>query len=192
MWDAEEDTLGILAEHPGAPFVLHSFTGTTAMAQSAVEKGGYVSFSGVITFKTSQEMRNLASQIARERIFIETDAPSLAPAPFHDKRNVPSPLPAHRGNPCQSAAGEPERSLGDQYSKDPPPLHPFADCLSSSMAGKSDGFSLFKSFIGTVDGLINGIKLDVAKRARTPHGKPAWPHRLSRPSHECRPRACSS
>lgn len=92
-WEAEEDTLGILDEHPGVPFVLHSFAGSATMAQAAVKKEGYISFSGIFTFKNSQGLRDLANQLPRERILIETDAPYLAPEPFHGKRNAPSLLP---------------------------------------------------------------------------------------------------
>lgn len=91
--DAEEDTVAILKEHPKANFVLHCFTGTPWLAGQGVELGGYISFSGILTFKKSQELRAIAASLPRERVLIETDAPYLAPEPFRGKRNAPHLLP---------------------------------------------------------------------------------------------------
>lgn len=90
--DAEADTLQILSEHKAA-FVLHCFTGSRDMAEKAVEQGGYISFSGILTFKKSQELRDIAAALPREKVLIETDAPYLAPEPFRGKRNQSSLLP---------------------------------------------------------------------------------------------------
>lgn len=91
--DAEEDTIKILSEHPGVNFVLHCFTGTKWLAERGVEMGGYISFSGILTFKKSQELRDIAAALPRERVLIETDAPYLAPEPFRSKRNASFYLP---------------------------------------------------------------------------------------------------
>lgn len=91
--DAEEDTLAILREHPKAPFVLHCFTGSRAMAQAAIGQRGYISFSGILTFKKSQELRDIAAALPRDKVLIETDAPYLAPEPYRGKRNTSSLLP---------------------------------------------------------------------------------------------------
>lgn len=87
---AESDTLAILNESPGVPFVLHCFTGSAAMAHQAVQMGGYISFSGVLTFKKSDDLRAIAAALPPERILIETDAPYLAPEPHRSRRNSPA------------------------------------------------------------------------------------------------------
>lgn len=88
--DAEADTLAMLREHKGVPFVLHCFTGTAAMAEAAIELGGYISFSGVLTFKKSAELRLIASRLPQERVLVETDAPYLAPEPNRGRRCAPA------------------------------------------------------------------------------------------------------
>ncbi|MBX9684158.1 MAG: TatD family hydrolase [Hyphomicrobium sp.] len=91
--DADADTLAILQdEHAkGAfPAVLHCFTGGRELAMRAVELGLYVSFSGVITFKKSEALRDVARDIPLDRLLVETDAPFLAPDPFRGKTNEPS------------------------------------------------------------------------------------------------------
>lgn len=91
--DAEEDTIRILSEHPGTPFVLHCFTGTPWLAGQGVNLGGYVSFSGILTFKKSQQLRDIAASLPRDKVLLETDAPYLAPEPFRSKRNASFYLP---------------------------------------------------------------------------------------------------
>ena len=83
--DADADTLAILKdEHAkGAfPAILHCFTGGRELAMGALELGLYVSFSGVITFKKSQALRDIAREVPLDRLFVETDAPFLAPEPY--------------------------------------------------------------------------------------------------------------
>jgi TatD DNase family protein len=69
--------------------VLHCFSSTERLAQVGVELGFYVSFSGIVTFKRSDELRAIARQIPLDRLLVETDAPYLAPQPFRGKRNEP-------------------------------------------------------------------------------------------------------
>lgn len=91
--DADEDTIAILEdEHQkGAfPAVLHCFTGGRKLAMRALELGLYVSFSGVITFKKNDALREIARDVPLDRLLVETDAPFLAPDPFRGKRNEPS------------------------------------------------------------------------------------------------------
>ena len=91
--DAEEDTIAILEdEHAkGAfPALLHCYTGGEALARRAVALGLYVSFTGVITFKKSDALRAIASEIPLDRLLVETDAPYLAPDPFRGKTNEPA------------------------------------------------------------------------------------------------------
>jgi TatD DNase family protein len=91
--DADDDIANILEEESakGAfPFVLHCFTGGPDLAKRGVALGGYVSFSGVITFKKSEALRAVAADLPADRILVETDAPFLAPEPYRGKRNEPA------------------------------------------------------------------------------------------------------
>jgi TatD DNase family protein len=91
--DADDDTIAILEEEHanGAfPAVLHCFTGGRELAVRALDLGIYVSFSGVITFKNTDALRDIASDVPLDRLLVETDAPFLAPIPFRGKRNEPS------------------------------------------------------------------------------------------------------
>ncbi|MEP7342793.1 MAG: TatD family hydrolase [Acidobacteriota bacterium] len=94
--DAEDDTIAILreawADAGGADVggIIHCFTGTQALADAAIEMGFHISFSGVLTFKTAEELRNVARGVPMERLLIETDCPFLAPIPYRGKRNEPA------------------------------------------------------------------------------------------------------
>jgi TatD DNase family protein len=91
--EADADTARILEEETeqGAfPAVLHCFTGGADLARRAVALGGYVSFSGILTFKNSMALRAVAAMLPADRILVETDAPYLAPNPFRGKRNEPA------------------------------------------------------------------------------------------------------
>jgi TatD DNase family protein len=88
--DAEDDTVAILNEEGATYGVIHCFTGTTALAQTTLEMGFYISFSGMVTFKKSEELRATAAVVPLDRLLIETDAPYLAPPPHRGKRNEPA------------------------------------------------------------------------------------------------------
>jgi len=91
--DADDDMANILEEETkvGAfPFVLHCFSSGPALAEKGVELGGYISLSGILTFKNSQELRKIAADVPMDRLLVETDAPYLAPIPFRGKRNEPA------------------------------------------------------------------------------------------------------
>ena len=91
--DADDDMANILEEETkvGAfPFVLHCFSSGPALAEKGVELGGYISLSGILTFKNSQELRDIAGDVPMDRLLVETDAPYLAPIPFRGKRNEPA------------------------------------------------------------------------------------------------------
>ena len=84
---------GILREEMGQgafPFLLHCFTGGADLARTALELGGYISFSGIITFKNAEEIREVASFVPADRYLVETDAPYLAPVPHRGATNEPS------------------------------------------------------------------------------------------------------
>ena len=91
--DADEETMEILREETakGAfPGVLHCFSSRRALAETAIELGLYISFSGIATFKNAQEVRDIAADMPIDRILVETDAPFLAPVPNRGKRNEPA------------------------------------------------------------------------------------------------------
>ena len=91
--DADSDIANILEEETGKgafPAVLHCFTGGADLAQRAIALGLFISFTGILTFKRSDELRAIAAELPAERIMVETDAPYLAPGKFRGKRNEPS------------------------------------------------------------------------------------------------------
>jgi TatD DNase family protein len=91
--DADADIARMLEEESekGAfPFVLHCFTGGADLAHRGLALGGYVSFSGVITFKNAEALRDIALGVPPDRLLVETDAPYLAPEPFRGKTNEPA------------------------------------------------------------------------------------------------------
>ena len=92
--DADEDIARILAEERAGGgdfrFLLHCFSSGRALAEAAVAMGGYVSFSGILTFPKSHELRAIAADIPPDRLLVETDSPYLAPVPFRGKRNEPA------------------------------------------------------------------------------------------------------
>jgi len=90
---ADEDMAAILTEETGKgvfPFLLHCFSSGPDLARIGVELGGYVSFSGILTFPKSEELREIAKTVPHDRMIVETDAPYLAPKPFRGKRNEPA------------------------------------------------------------------------------------------------------
>ncbi|EFM57350.1 TatD family hydrolase [Brucella inopinata] len=90
---ADADMAEILekeTEKGAFPFILHCFSSGRALAEKGIELGGYISFSGILTFKNSADIREVASIVPRDRLLVETDAPYLAPVPHRGKRNEPS------------------------------------------------------------------------------------------------------
>ena len=88
--DADADTIKTLTENGNPDGVMHCFSGSPWLASAALEAGLYVSFSGILTFKNAQGLRDIAKTVPLDRILIETDAPYLAPQP-------------HRGKVCEPA-----------------------------------------------------------------------------------------
>jgi len=92
--DAWADTFDVLAAESVAPgWVLHCFTGGPAQAQVALDLGAYLSFSGIVTFKTAHEIREAAALCPADRLLVETDSPYLAPVPHRGKPNGPKWVP---------------------------------------------------------------------------------------------------
>ncbi|MDP6894939.1 MAG: TatD family hydrolase [Acidimicrobiales bacterium] len=89
--EAWEETFNIL-DNEGVPesTVFHCFTGGTVEAKECLERGAYLSFSGIITFKKSESLREAASECPLNRAMIETDSPYLTPVPFRGKKNEPA------------------------------------------------------------------------------------------------------
>ena len=96
---ASDDTLALLHEEGedggagSAGGVFHCFTESMAVARAALDLGFYISFSGIVTFKKAQELRDVAAFVPLDRILIETDSPYLAPVPMRGKVNNPSYVP---------------------------------------------------------------------------------------------------
>ncbi|MEI2385761.1 TatD family hydrolase [Breoghania sp. JC706] len=91
--DADDDMIAILSEEMGKgafPAILHCFSSGRELALRGVELGLYLSFSGILTFKKSEEIRDIACEIPADRLLVETDSPYLAPVPKRGKRNEPS------------------------------------------------------------------------------------------------------
>jgi TatD DNase family protein len=88
--DAHDDARAILAEGGVTDCVIHCFTGTPDDARAYAALGYYVSFSGIVTYKTAQALRDAVPLVPRDRLLIETDCPYLAPVPRRGKRNEPA------------------------------------------------------------------------------------------------------
>lgn len=90
--DAQEDTLAMLREEKAANVggILHCFTESWEMAEQAIAMGFYISFSGIVTFKNANALREVAKKVPADRFLIETDAPYLAPVPHRGKQNQPA------------------------------------------------------------------------------------------------------
>jgi TatD DNase family protein len=91
---ADEDTAAILEEETAGqgpfPFVLHCFSSGAELARRGLALGGFVSFSGIVTFRNAQEIQEVAGFVPADRILVETDAPYLAPVPHRGRSNEPA------------------------------------------------------------------------------------------------------
>ncbi|MBX3660618.1 MAG: TatD family hydrolase [Ramlibacter sp.] len=96
---ASDDTVALLKEEGedgsagSAGGVFHCFTETAEVARAALDLGFYISFSGILTFKSAQDLREVAAFVPLDRLLIETDSPYLAPVPFRGKTNTPAYVP---------------------------------------------------------------------------------------------------
>jgi TatD DNase family protein len=127
---ASEDTLRILKEegesgdNGSAGGVFHCFTETQAVAKAALDLGFYISFSGILTFKSAQDLRDVAAWVPLDRLLIETDSPYLAPVPYRGKTNNPSYVPYVaqlladlRGMPVQEMADLTSQNFNQLFPK---------------------------------------------------------------------------
>ncbi|MEA2992271.1 MAG: TatD DNase family protein [Alphaproteobacteria bacterium] len=129
--EADDDMARILKEETGKgafPAILHCFTGSRELAFAAINLGLYISFTGILTFKNSQGLRDIARDLPVERILVETDAPYLAPGPHRGKRNEPAfvvetakVLAAARGVSFEEIARQTTENFLRLFSKVPRP-----------------------------------------------------------------------
>lgn len=90
--DAHEDGMAIVSEFPGVTGVFHCYSGSLEMARWLVERGWYIGFTGVLTFKNARKAVEVASRLPLERLVLETDCPYMAPEPYRGRRNDPGYL----------------------------------------------------------------------------------------------------
>jgi len=85
--ESNDDMMRILT---GGPGILHSFTESYEMAKTLIDRGYFISFSGIVTFRSAESLRDCAKRLPHDRVLIETDTPYLAPVPFRGKDNEPA------------------------------------------------------------------------------------------------------
>lgn len=92
MREATDDTIHILRDEAADSVggVMHCFTGDWETARRAIELNFHISFSGIVTFKNAEDLREVAKRVPQDRLLIETDAPYLAPVPYRGKSNEPA------------------------------------------------------------------------------------------------------
>ena len=116
--DAALDTLRLMREEGAgeAGGVMHCFTETWDVARAALDMNFYVSFSGIVTFRNAEALREVARQVPANRLLIETDSPYLAPVPFRGKTNEPAYV-RHVAECLATARGETFDSVADQTTR---------------------------------------------------------------------------
>ena len=121
---ASEDTIKILKEEGAHRIggVMHCFTESYEVAKAAIEMGFFISFSGIVTFKSAKELQETCKQVPLDRMLIETDSPYLAPIPYRGKTNEPAWV-AKVGEFIASLKGISIESLASQTSNN------FYDCF---------------------------------------------------------------
>jgi TatD DNase family protein len=113
--EASADTVAILREEGedgsagAAGGVFHCFTETAEVARAALDLGFYISFSGILTFKSAADLREVARFVPEDRLLIETDSPYLAPVPYRGKTNNPSYVPYVAAQVAQLRGMTPEQ-----------------------------------------------------------------------------------
>jgi len=129
--EADDDTARILEEEAGKgafTAVLHCFTGGRELARRAIALGHFISFTGILTFKKSEDLRIIAAELPHDRILVETDAPYLAPGKYRGKRNEPAfvvetakVLAEVRGISLETLAAQTTANFYRLFAKVPPP-----------------------------------------------------------------------
>ena len=90
--DAHEDGMAVVRDFSDVTGVFHCYSGSAEMARQLVDKGWYIGFTGVLTFKNARKAIEVASSIPLDRIVLETDCPYMAPEPFRGRRNDPGKI----------------------------------------------------------------------------------------------------
>jgi TatD DNase family protein len=88
--EADRDIARIFVEERPPPGVLHCFSSSRGLAETALDLGFYISISGIVTFRNAEELRAIVRDMPLDRLLVETDAPYLAPVPYRGKRNEPA------------------------------------------------------------------------------------------------------
>jgi TatD DNase family protein len=124
---ASEDTLGILKEEGAGEVtgVFHCFTETEAVARAALDLGFMISFSGILTFRNAEDLRQVARFVPLDRCLVETDSPYLAPVPYRGKTNNPSYVP-HVAAQLAAVKGLDLETVGEATSRNFERLFPLA------------------------------------------------------------------
>jgi TatD DNase family protein len=118
---ASEDTIRILREEGagtadgGVAGVMHCFTESLEVARAAIDLGFYISFSGIVTFKSARDLQDVARHVPMDRILIETDSPYLAPVPHRGKMNEPG-FVSHVAEYLSTLKGVPLETVAEQTS----------------------------------------------------------------------------
>jgi TatD DNase family protein len=106
--DADDDIAAILQDERDTggdfAFLLHCFSSSRRLAEAGIALGGFVSFSGILTFPKSNELRDIARDVPADRLLVETDAPYLAPVPLRGRRNEPANV-AHTARALATVRG---------------------------------------------------------------------------------------
>ncbi|SPL71445.1 TatD family hydrolase [Acinetobacter stercoris] len=90
---AKHDTVDLIRAEQSTHGILHCFTEDWDTAKAVLDMGYYISFSGIVSFKNAQDLRDVAKQVPLDRVLIETDSPYLAPVPYRGKTNEPKYVP---------------------------------------------------------------------------------------------------
>ena len=90
--EAHEDGMQVVRDFPDVTGVFHCYSGSAELARQLVDKGWYIGFTGVLTFKNARKAVEVAASIPLDRIVLETDCPYMAPEPFRGKRNDPGKI----------------------------------------------------------------------------------------------------
>ena len=111
---ASDDTIAMMRAHRAdeAGGVMHCFTETWEVARASLELGFHISFSGIVTFKSAQDLREVAARVPLDRLLIETDSPYLAPVPHRGKTNEPAFVP-HVARCVAEVRGEPVERIAE-------------------------------------------------------------------------------
>ncbi len=180
--EAEADVVRVLRadfdRHGPVRGVMHSFTGDAATAEACLAMGLYVSFAGMVTYKTAADLRAVAKAVPADRLLVETDCPYLAPVPHRGKRNEPA-FVAHTAAVIAAERGESAATLAARTSENATALFgppaPYAGGPNRAAGSTPGGYfspvlpflcssSNFLTFAGSVDG---GFVLSSPQPTRT-------------------------